>query len=73
MDAQRFITLETEPVPEGALPAALAGLRAQRPDVAVRVEMHRDLPVQSLVDIMDDLREAGIEKTAVVTSRVIGK
>jgi biopolymer transport protein ExbD len=71
MDAQRFVTLESEPVVEGSLPAALAGLRSRRPEVAVRVEMHRDLPVQVLVDIMDDLREAGIQRTAVVTSRVI--
>jgi biopolymer transport protein ExbD len=36
--------------------------------VGVLVQMHRDLPVQALVELMDKLRAAGISRTAVATS-----
>lgn len=70
VDAQRFMTLDLTPVPNGGLAAALLALREKRPGAAVLVEMHSDLSVHLLVSIMEQLRAAGIEKTS-VTSRAM--
>jgi biopolymer transport protein ExbD len=70
VDAQRFMTLDLNPVPNGGLASALRALREKRPGAAVLVEMHSDLSVHLLVAIMEQLRAAGIEKTS-VTSRLM--
>jgi biopolymer transport protein ExbD len=46
----------------------LLDLARTRPETGVLVQMHRDLPVQALVELMDKLRAAGISRTAVATS-----
>lgn len=70
VDAQRFMTLDLNPVPDGGLAVALRSLREKRPGAAVLVEMHSDLSVQLLVSIMEQLRAAGIEKTSVTSRRM---
>jgi biopolymer transport protein ExbD len=49
------------------LPAAVEQLARQRPDTGVEVRIHRDLPVQTLVETMAMLKTAGIQKTAVTS------
>jgi biopolymer transport protein ExbD len=50
------------------LPASLKQLRGTASPVSViEVRIHRDLPVQQLVETMQMLETAGIRKTAVTT------
>jgi biopolymer transport protein ExbD len=49
------------------LPASLKQFAEHKPGLGVEVRMHRDLPVQQLVETMQMLEVAGIEKTAVTT------
>ncbi len=69
VDARQTLMLEDATVARAELPAALRELREVRPDAAVLVRMDRDLPVQSLVEVMDELANAGVRKTTVVTSQ----
>lgn len=69
VDARQTLMLENATVARAELPAALKKLREARPEAAVLVRMHRDLPVQSLVEVMDELANAGVRKTTVVTSQ----
>ena len=50
------------------LAARLTALREARPDTAVVVRAHKDLPVQKLIDVMDALKKARITKVGVVTN-----
>jgi biopolymer transport protein ExbD len=49
------------------LESELKRLRAERPEVAVVIRSHRELPVQRLVDVMDAVQRAKITKVGVVT------
>lgn len=68
VDAQQALKLDDAAVAKSDLPAALKKLRQTRPEAGVLVQMHRDLPVQSLVDLMDHLAKAGVARTSVVAS-----
>lgn len=61
------LTLNNQPVDLAGLAAELARLHEARPEVAVIIRSHRDLPVQKLVDVMDAVQRAGISKVGVVT------
>lgn len=61
------VTLNGAMLARADLPASLKKAAQVRPDVGVEVRMHRDLPVQHLVETMAMLDKAGIRKTAVVT------
>lgn len=62
------IKLGGEEVSLDDLAARLAALREARPDTAVVVRAHKDLPVQKLIDVMDALKKARITKVGVVTN-----
>ncbi|MFO1485941.1 MAG: biopolymer transporter ExbD [Verrucomicrobiaceae bacterium] len=49
------------------LPSFLKQLTQREPDLGVEVRIHRDLPVERLVDTMQMLEAAGIRHTAVTT------
>lgn len=51
-----------------SLPSLLAARRQSKPDTAAVVRAHFELPVQSLVDILDAVKAAGISKVGVVTT-----
>lgn len=61
------VTLNGAMLARTALPAALQQLAASRPGLGIEVRMHRDLPVQQLVETMQLLEAAGVTKTAVTT------
>lgn len=61
------VTLDGAMLARIDLPSALQQLVSQRPGAGVEVRVHRDLSVQQLVDIMDMLHKAGVQKTAVST------
>lgn len=50
------------------LEAALTALQAEKPENAVVVRSHRELPVQKLVDILDVVKAAKITKVGVITN-----
>ncbi len=50
-----------------SLEAELVRLREERPEIAVVIRSHKELPVQKLVDVMDAVQRAKIAKVGVVT------
>ena len=68
VDASQTLHLSGKALPRSELRGELVRLQQERPGLGVLVQMHRDLPVQVLVDLMDTLREAGVQRTAVATS-----
>jgi biopolymer transport protein ExbD len=67
VNAQREFLIDGLLLPPGGLRAELQRLAASRPTAGVVVRTHRDLPVQVLVDIMDELKAARITKVGVLT------
>ena len=49
------------------LKKAVENVVKEKQGTGVLVQMHRDLPVRSLVELMEILRQAGVQKTAVTT------
>ena len=50
------------------LESQLTALREARPEVAVVIRSHKELPVQKLIDVMDAVQRAKITKVGVVTT-----
>jgi biopolymer transport protein ExbD len=50
------------------LEAELTALQAEKPETAVVVRSHRELPVQKLVDVLDAVKAAKITKVGVITN-----
>ena len=67
MNYDQSVTLNAAMLARADLPASLKQLAASRPGLGIQVRIHRDLPVQQLVEIMQILETAGIQKTAVTT------
>lgn len=61
------VTLNGAMLARADLPVSLKQLAQRKPGIGIEVRMHRDLPVQQLVETMRLLEEAGIQKTAVTT------
>jgi len=67
IDRNDTLKLNDAAVSPEELEQRLAELRKTRPDVAVVLRPHRDLPVQKFVGVMDLLHKAGITKVGVMT------
>ena len=67
IDSTQTLRLADKPVAQRDLVRELTALVHLKPDAAVLVRMHRDLPVQFLVEIMNALRQAEVRKTSVAT------
>lgn len=61
------VTLNGAMMARADLPVSLKQLAERKPGLGIEVRIHRDLPVQHLLDTMDMLEKAGIQKTAVTT------
>ncbi len=61
------LTLNGADTDLAGLEGELRQLRAERPEVAVVIRSHRELPVQRLVEVMDAVQRAKISKVGVVT------
>lgn len=61
------VTLNSAMLARADLPVSLKQMAERKPGLGVEVRIHRDLPVQYLVEIMNMLETAGISKTAVTT------
>lgn len=68
INRDEMLEFNGDAVSKEALSARLAEMAAASPGVAVVVRAHRDLPVQSLVDVMDMLQRARVTKVGVVTN-----
>lgn len=61
------VTLNGAMMARADLPVSLKQIAGRNPGVGIEVRMHRDLPVQQLVETMQVIEDAGIRKTAVTT------
>src|SRR4029079_6154581 len=67
IDRQQQLKLNGQSTTLAELDAQLADLKARARDVAVVIRSHKELPVQKLVDVMDVVQRAKINKGGVVT------
>ena len=67
IDKDDVMKLNEEVVDAAALESRLAALREQKPDLAVVVRPHKELPIQKFIDVMDILQRARISKVGVLT------
>ena len=67
VNSDQSVTLNGAMLARADLPVSLKQLAQRKPGIGVEVRMHRDLPVQQLVETMQMLEAAGIQKTAVTT------
>jgi biopolymer transport protein TolR len=72
LNRENVLTLDGLSATRDELVDRLKTLLATRPSLGVVVEIHRDLPVQTLVDLMDGLTAAGVKKTSVVATQAGG-
>jgi biopolymer transport protein ExbD len=67
IDKDDVLKLNDDIVDAGALESRLVELRAQKPDLAVVVRPHKELPIQKFIDVMDILQRAQVSKVGVLT------
>ncbi|WP_397383070.1 ExbD/TolR family protein [Prosthecobacter sp.] len=67
VNSDQSVTLNGAMLARADLPVSLKQLAQRNPGIGIEVRMHRDLPVQQLVETMQLLETAGIQKTAVTT------
>ena len=67
IDKDEVLRLNDEVVDPATLETRLIALRAQKPDAAVVIRPHKELPVQKFIDVMDILQRAKISKVGVLT------
>jgi biopolymer transport protein ExbD len=67
IDKDDVMRINDEIVDAAGLESRLVALQAQKPDVAVVVRPHRELPIQKFIDVMDILQRARISKVGVLT------
>lgn len=67
VNSDQSVTLNGAMLARADLPVSLKQLAQRKPGIGIEVRMHRDLPVQQLVETMQLLESAGIQQTAVTT------
>jgi biopolymer transport protein ExbD len=67
IDKDDVLKLNDAIVDAGALETRLVELRTQKPDLAVVVRPHKELPIQKFIDVMDILQRAQVSKVGVMT------
>ncbi len=73
INREGLIQFNSEPTDLPRLEHDLMAMKATRPDVAVVIRSHKELPVQKLIDVMDAVQRAKIAKVGVVTNPEEGK
>jgi biopolymer transport protein ExbD len=68
IDRAETIALNGTGMDIAQLEAELVALKNERPDLAVVIRSHKELPVQRLIDVMDAVQRAKITKLGVVTN-----
>ncbi len=67
IDKDDVMRLNEELVDPPTLESRLTALHEQKPDLAVVVRPHKELPIQKFIDVMDILQRAKISKVGVLT------
>ena len=67
IDRDDVMRLNEELVDPATLESRLVALHEEKPDVAVVVRPHKELPIQKFIDVMDILQRARISKVGVMT------
>src|ERR1700747_3340409 len=60
IDKDEVLRLNDQVVDAGALESRLAELRAQKPDLAVVIRPHKELPIQKFIEVIDILPRAEV-------------
>jgi biopolymer transport protein ExbD len=67
IDKNDVMRMNDEVVDPAALESRLLALHTNKPDAAVVVRPHKELPIQKFIDVMDILQRARITKVGVLT------
>jgi biopolymer transport protein ExbD len=67
IDKDDVLRINGEVVDPATLEARLLALHADKPEMAVVVRPHKELPIQKFIDVMDVLQRARISKVGVLT------
>jgi len=67
IDKNDVMRINNEIVDPATLETRLLALHADKPDAAVVVRPHKELPIQKFIDVMDILQRARITKVGVLT------
>jgi biopolymer transport protein ExbD len=67
IDQNEVLKLNNEVVDPPTLEQRLSALHEQKPDLAVVVRPHKELPIQKFINIMDILQRVKISKVGVLT------
>ena len=68
MDRNGLVQLAGKDTAMEQLTDALTARKSERPDLAVVVRSHKELPVQTLINVLDAVKRAEITKVGVVTN-----
>jgi biopolymer transport protein ExbD len=67
IDKDDVLRINDEIVDPATLESRLTTLQANKPDLAVVVRPHKELPIQKFIDVMDILQRARISRVGVLT------
>jgi biopolymer transport protein ExbD len=67
IDKNNVLKINNDLITPEDLEARLAALRLEKPDTAVVVRPHFELPIQKFIAVMDILQRVGINKVGVMT------
>ena len=71
VERNRRVYVDKDPVPLGLLQRRLDELHQKNPEVAVFLRADQAVPYGTVVEVMDSIKRAGIEKLGMVTDHVI--
>ena len=71
VDGNGVVHLDGQALAPGGLESALAPLLAADPETTVSLASDAGLPVQTLLDVIDDIRSAGGSRLALVTEHTL--
>ena len=67
VERDRQVFVDKDAVPVGLLEGRLVELRRENPEISVFLRADRDVPYGTVVEVMDSIKKAGIEKLGMVT------
>jgi biopolymer transport protein TolR len=67
VERDQKVYVDKDPVPMGVLEAKLRTIKQRNTDVSVYLRADRDVPYGLVVQVMDGVKRAGIEKLGMVT------
>ena len=70
VERDRRVYLDKDLVPQAQLQPRLDALRRKSPEVSVFLRADRDVPYGTVVQVMDSVKKAGIDKLGMVTDPV---